>query len=301
VSARFNLSIGALGPQEAVMRDCTSSRVRLSIDWVGAATDLAGNGLSMLRRLSEAVGTLTVVAGVAIATMPAVRESTVQAVRGWFAPAPTYTADADSGDAPALHDALAESVHWVHLETAEASVAQYLSRRYHVADEAVRPLVLAARQAGRESQLDPLLILAVMGVESSLNPFAESPVGAQGLMQVMTSVHSTRFGLDGDQHNALEPVANIRVGSAILSDAIRRGGSLERGLRLYVGAGNLADDGGYAVRVLSEMARLKMAATGNVAAALAAGARADAKTVGSAAPAGAPAPGAASSTVAASS
>lgn len=287
------------------MQNCTSSRVRLSIDWVGAAADLAGNGLSMLRRLSEAVGTLTVVAGVAIATMPAVRESTVQAVRGWFAPAPTYTADADSGDgpapAPAGHDALAESVRWVHLETAEASVAQYLARRYHVADEAVRPLVLAARQAGRESQLDPLLILAVMGVESSLNPFAESPVGAQGLMQVMTSVHSTRFGLDGDQHNALEPVANIRVGSAILSDAIRRGGSLDRGLRLYVGAGNLADDGGYAVRVLSEMARLKTAATGNVAAALAAGARADAKTVGSAAPASAPAPGAASSTVAASS
>ena len=118
-----------------------------------------------------------------------------------------------------------------------------------------------------------------------MNPFAESPVGAQGLMQVMTSVHATRFGLDGDQHNALEPVANIRVGSAILSDAIRRGGSLERGLQLYVGAGNLSDDGGYGMRVLSEMARLKMAAAGNVAAALAAGGRTEAKTVGSVTPA----------------
>ena len=270
------------------MRDCTGSRFRQSIDWVGAAADLAGNGLSMLRRLSEAVGTLTVMAGVAIATMPSVREPTVQMMRGWFGP-DSYTAAAGSegtaAPTAAPRDALAESVRWVHLESPDALVAQYLSRRYHVADEAVRPLVLAAREAGRESQLDPLLILAVMAVESSLNPFAESPVGAQGLMQVMTSVHATRFGLDGDQHNALEPVANIRVGSAILSDAIRRGGSLERGLQLYVGAGNLSDDGGYGMRVLSEMARLKMAAAGNVAAALAAGGRTEGKTVGSATPA----------------
>jgi hypothetical protein len=289
------------------MRDCTGSRIRQSIDWVGAAADLAGNGISMLRRLSEAVGTLTVVAGVAIATMPGVRESTVQMMRGWFAPeSSSPVAEADSGPSPAAapaggREGLSETVRWVHLESTEASVAQYLSRRYHVADEAVRPLVLAAREAGRESQLDPLLILAVMAVESSLNPFAESPVGAQGLMQVMTSVHSTRFGLDGDQHNALEPVANIRVGSAILSDAIRRGGSLERGLQLYVGAGNLSDDGGYASRVLSEMARLKMAAAGNVAAALAVGNRPDGKTVGSVMPARSVAPGASSTSTASSS
>ena len=292
------------------MRSSMGSRVPQSIDWVDAATDLAGNGLSMLRRLSEAVGTLTVVAAVAIATMPGVRESSVTMVRGWFAADSSSfesvaisSSEPDDGTspAPATRDALAHSVRWVHLESPDASVAQYLSRRYHVADEAVRPLVLAAREAGRESPLDPLLILAVMAVESSLNPFAESPVGAQGLMQVMTSVHSTRFGLDGDQHNALEPGANIRVGSAILSDAIRRGGSVERGLQLYVGAGNLSDDGGYALRVRSEMARLKVAASGNVAAALAPGTRTDTKPVGTVISAPPPAPGAAASPAVASS
>ncbi|HEY4038701.1 MAG TPA: transglycosylase SLT domain-containing protein [Burkholderiaceae bacterium] len=271
------------------MPNSTGSRVRQSVDWLEAAADLAGNGLSMLRRLSEAVGALVVVSAVAIATMPTVRDATAQTVRGWFSSdastvQPSYaiqsTASSDaSRGTPAAREALVETVRWVHLESPEASVAQYLSRRYHVADEAVRPLVLAAREAGRESQLDPLLILAVMAVESSLNPFAESEVGAQGLMQVMTSVHATRFGLDGDLHNALEPVANIRVGSAILSDAIRRGGSVERGLQLYVGAGNLRDDGGYGSRVLAEMARLKMAASGDVAAALAsAGMRPDGRT-----------------------
>ena len=283
------------------MRYSVGSRLRRGIDWLEAAADLAGNGFGMLRRLSEAVGALVVVAAVTIATMPTVRESTVQMVRGWFvsdtfaqasfAAQPFFSAQSDSSDedsapAPGARDALVETVRWVHLESPEASVAQYLSRRYHVADEAVRPLVLAAREAGRESQVDPLLILAVMAIESSFNPFAESPVGAQGLMQVMTSVHATRFGLDGDLHNALEPVANIRIGSAILSDAIRRGGSVERGLALYCGAGNLADDGGYGFRVLNERARLRIAASGNVAGALAAaGIRADSKTVGSVTPA----------------
>ncbi|MBV8210044.1 MAG: transglycosylase SLT domain-containing protein [Burkholderiaceae bacterium] len=274
------------------MRNSIGSRVRQGIDWLEAAADLAGNGLGMLRRLSEAVGALVVVSAVTIATMPTLRDSTVGFVRGWFVPEAQAARlrslsqpDTDEAVAATAHEALTGTVRWVHLEPAEASVAQYLSRRYHVADEAVRPLVLAAREAGRESQLDPLLILAVMAVESSLNPFAESPVGAQGLMQVMTSVHSTRFELDGDQFTALEPVANIRVGSAILSDSIRRGGSVERGLQLYVGAGNLQGDGGYAGRVMAEMARLKMAAAGNVTAALASGAtgaRADSRAVGNA-------------------
>jgi soluble lytic murein transglycosylase-like protein len=272
------------------MHSSRGSRIRQSIDWVEAATDLAGNGLTMLRRLSEAVGTLTVVAGLAIVTMPSVRESTVQAARGWFASdssAQSQSQD-DSASAATAREGAPEPARWVRLDPTEASVAQYLSRRYHVADSAVRPLVRAAREAGRELQLDPLLILSVMAVESSMNPFAESPVGAVGLMQVMASVHSSRFGLGADPVSALEPVANIRMGSAILSDAIRRGGSLERGLQLYVGAGNLADDGGYAARVLSEMGRLKLAAAGNVGAALGAGMRSDAKTVGSAAPAASP-------------
>jgi soluble lytic murein transglycosylase-like protein len=285
------------------MRDSRGSRIRQSIDWVEAAADLAGNGLTMLRRLSEAVGTLTVVSAVAIVTMPSVRDSTAQAARSWFASGASALAEAevDSAAGAGAHEAVPEPVRWVRLDPTEASVAQYLSRRYHVADGAVRPLVLAARDAGRESQLDPLLILAVMAVESSLNPFAESPVGAQGLMQVMTSVHSTRFGLGADPLDALEPVVNIRMGSAILSDAIHRGGSMERGLQLYVGAGNLADDGGYASRVLSEMSRLKLAAAGNVAAALAAGTHSDGKTVGSATPGASPAPGSPSGATTASS
>jgi hypothetical protein len=130
-----------------------------------------------------------------------------------------------------------------------------------------------------------MLILAVTAIESSLNPFAQSPVGAQGLMQIMPRVHSDRLAAHGGDHAALDPIANLRVGSEILRDLIRRGGSVERGLQLYVGAGNLPDDGGYASRVLGEMGRIRLAASGSVREALAAASLRAAETIAVQAPA----------------
>lgn len=152
-------------------------------------------------------------------------------------------------------------------------VVKYLARRYRVADEAVRVLVSAAFEIGQQRKLDPLLILSVVAIESSLNPFAQSSMGAQGLMQVMTRVHSERFEPHGGDLAALDPIANMKVGSAILHELITRGGSVERGLQLYVGAGNLPDDGGYGARVLGERSRMQLAASGKVDAAIAAGLR----------------------------
>lgn len=164
-------------------------------------------------------------------------------------------------------------------EPAQEHVTRYLSRRYRVAENAVRQIVGQAFSTGRSLGVDPLLILAVTAIESSLNPFAQSPLGAQGLMQIMTQVHSDKFAAHGGDHAALDPIANLKVGSEILRDLIRRGGSVERGLQLYVGAGNLPDDGGYATRVLGEMERIRLAASGGVREALAAGPRAEAAVV----------------------
>ncbi len=161
------------------------------------------------------------------------------------------------------------------VEPAQEHVTRYLARRYRVAENAVRQIVGQAFSTGRSIGVDPMLILAVTAIESSLNPFAQSAVGAQGLMQIMTRVHSEKFVMHGGDHAALDPIANLQVGSEILKDLIRRGGSVERGLQLYVGAGNLPDDGGYAARVLGEMGRIKLAAAGEVRAALSAAMRAE--------------------------
>ncbi|MFO1220490.1 MAG: lytic transglycosylase domain-containing protein [Burkholderiaceae bacterium] len=144
----------------------------------------------------------------------------------------------------------------------QASVAGWLARRYRVAPEPVSRLVQEAWAVGVRVGLDPTLILAIMAVESSFNPFAQSPVGAQGLMQVMTRVHDEKYEPYGGVRAAFDPVTNLRVGVQVLRECISRGGSLEEGLRYYVGAANLTDDGGYVAKVLAEQSNLRRVADG---------------------------------------
>jgi hypothetical protein len=144
----------------------------------------------------------------------------------------------------------------------QASVAGWLARRYRVAPEPISRLVQEAWTVGVRVGLDPTLILAIMAIESSFNPFAQSPVGAQGLMQVMTRVHDEKYEPYGGIHAAFDPVTNLRVGVQVLKECIARAGSLEAGLRFYVGAANLPDDGGYASKVLGEQANLRLVASG---------------------------------------
>jgi soluble lytic murein transglycosylase-like protein len=123
-------------------------------------------------------------------------------------------------------------------------------------------LVSATYNTAREVKIDPLLVLAVMAIESGFNPFAESPVGAQGLMQVMSKVHHEKFQPLGGVNAALNPVANIKVGASILKEYVNRGGSIESGLKMYVGAAAFENDAGYGYKVLAEYRRLKDVASG---------------------------------------
>ncbi len=144
----------------------------------------------------------------------------------------------------------------------QAAVAQWLSKRYKVAPEPVSRLVLEAWSVGSRFGLDPTLILAVMAIESSFNPFAQSPVGAQGLMQVMTRIHDDKYEAFGGIRAAFDPVSNLRVGVQVLKECIARAGSLEAGLKFYVGAANSNEDGGYVSKVLMEQSHLRQVADG---------------------------------------
>ena len=150
-------------------------------------------------------------------------------------------------------------------------VTQWLSRKYNIAPEPMAALVAESFAAGAKAKVDPLLILAVMALESGYNPIAQSPMGAQGLMQVMPQVHSEKYLRFGGNLAAFDAVSNVRVGVKVLQECIARAGSPEAGLRLYVGAGNLEDDGGYAAKVLAEQARLQAVFSGGPMPALAPG------------------------------
>ncbi len=149
-----------------------------------------------------------------------------------------------------------------HLTREQAKLATWISRRYRVAPEPVSALVQEAYSIGRRANLDPTLILAIMAVESSFNPFAQSSVGAQGLMQVMTRIHNDKYEVFGGNHAAFDPISNLRVGVQVLRDCIARAGSVTAGLRYYVGAALLEEDGGYAGRVLAEQAHMRNVANG---------------------------------------
>ena len=144
----------------------------------------------------------------------------------------------------------------------QAAVATWLARRYRVAPEPVSRLVQEAWAVGHRVGLDPTLILAIMAVESSFNPFAQSAVGAQGLMQVMTRVHDDKYEAYGGVRAAFDPVANLRVGVQVLKECIARAGSLEAGLRHYVGAAITGEDGGYVGKVLAEQGYLRQVVDG---------------------------------------
>jgi hypothetical protein len=144
----------------------------------------------------------------------------------------------------------------------QAAVASWIARRYKVAPEPIAALVREAWSIGQRAGLDPTLILAIMAIESSFNPFAQSPVGAQGLMQVLTRVHDDKYVPFGGTHAAFDPIANLRVGVQVLKECIARAGSLHEGLRHYVGAALLETDGGYVGRVLSEQFHLRNVADG---------------------------------------
>ncbi len=137
------------------------------------------------------------------------------------------------------------------------ALAVYLSRKYKVALDATEQFVELAHHAGDRLGMDPLLILAVMAVESRFNPIAESVMGAKGLMQVIPKMHQDKLDALGEE-SVLDPMTNVLVGTRILKDAMRRGGGLMPGLQLYAGA--FGDDGfQYAQKVVAEKERLQQA------------------------------------------
>ena len=138
------------------------------------------------------------------------------------------------------------------------ALVSHLSRRYRIASDVTEQFVGAAYDAGQQVGLDPLLILAVMAVESRFNPIAESGMGAKGLMQVIPKHHQDKLVEHGGEGALLDPFINIPVGARILKEYIRRTGSLEAGLQSYNGA--LADPTGrYAQKVFAEKERIEQA------------------------------------------
>jgi hypothetical protein len=226
-----------------------------------------GQGLLEVSHSGLAFVGLAVVAAVAfVGSQQPLRHSVETALLGWLQERHEVRAESQGDLLAAVAEpaavARATAADPGELSKQQAAVANWLARRYKVAPEPVSRIVQEAWKLGERARLDPTLILAVMAIESSFNPFAQSPVGAQGLMQVMTRVHDDKYERFGGTLAAFDPLTNLRVGVQVLRDCIAQAGSVEGGLKYYVGAANLPDDGGYAAKVMGEQSHLKQVAAG---------------------------------------
>jgi hypothetical protein len=142
------------------------------------------------------------------------------------------------------------------LDPGQRALVEHLSRRFFVASEATRQMVETAYRAARQVGLDPLLVLAVISVESRFNPVAESVMGAKGLMQIIPRFHRDKLAEYGGPEALLDPESNILVGSRILQEYVYRTGTLEAGLQFYNGAAS-DESAQYAQKVMAERHRLE--------------------------------------------
>ncbi|HRP96922.1 MAG TPA: transglycosylase SLT domain-containing protein [Rhodocyclaceae bacterium] len=141
-------------------------------------------------------------------------------------------------------------------------VRDWVARRYRVSSIALEPVLAEAENSAREAGLDPLLIVAMMAVESSFNPFAESDVGAQGLMQVIPRWHKDKIGEDAGDDALFDPLLNVQVGTQVLVEGLQRYGTLQAALQYYGGARN-DPEARYSKKVLAMKQRIASAARAN--------------------------------------
>ena len=132
-------------------------------------------------------------------------------------------------------------------------------QRYRVSPDALHPVFEAVQEVAHERNLDPLLLIAIISIESRFNPFSQSPMGAQGLMQIIPRYHLGKGRTGAGEQPFLDPVVNVRIGAQIVQEAIRRQGGLVEGLQYYAGAID-DEEKTYANKVLAEKSRLEQAA-----------------------------------------
>jgi soluble lytic murein transglycosylase-like protein len=199
---------------------------------------------------TQQVSFVPVVMALAVASLPfAVASRFDASVSETSAP----SADASAVEAPV--SSMVKTAANLQDDRRYALVAEYMARKYLVSRQVVLDLVKTAHVVGRQYNIDPMLLVAVMAVESSFNPISESVAGAKGLMQIIPQYHRDKFVEFGGEQAVFEPRANIAVGAKIIREYLQASGNLFTALQTYAGA--LPDrDAAYSHKVLNEKDRL---------------------------------------------
>lgn len=104
----------------------------------------------------------------------------------------------------------------------------------HLDDAQIGEISQTLCREAASSELDPLLVLALMHQESTYDPQAQSAQRAKGLMQLLSATAkgvAQRHGLPS--HDCLDPQANVTLGVRYLAELVLEFGSLEPALLAY--------------------------------------------------------------------
>lgn len=203
-------------------------------------------------RVSAGLGLLWLIAAVSLIFVLAQGAALPQASVAVSAAEPPDTA-LEPSPAP---DALQTVAQAAVVQEEQKALAEYIAKRWRIASESAASFVSIAYRAGSVHSVDPLLILAVMAIESGYNPVAESFMGAKGLMQVIPRFHLEKLTPHGGAEALLDPEVNILVGAQILREYSRRLRDQELALQMYGGAFD-EPTAQYANKVFAERSRLE--------------------------------------------
>jgi soluble lytic murein transglycosylase len=122
-------------------------------------------------------------------------------------------------------------------ETSQIYLTLRLSNR-DLNHSSARAVAEAIWRESKKHALDPMLILAVIKVESEFRPAAVSSYGARGLMQLLPAVaHSLAEDAEVDawdgEKSLHDPVTNIKLGAFYLGRLRERFGDLTVALTAY--------------------------------------------------------------------
>ncbi len=170
---------------------------------------------------------------------------------------PGALVEASAPAAAATPDTASQAAMPSQLSPRMQSALAYVRARYKVTREALLPLFETVQWIARERGIDPLLIVALIGIESGFNAQARSAGGGHGLMQIIPRYHLDKIPGGLGIQGLMDPAVNVEVGARILDDAIRQGGSTLAGLQSYNGSDR---KGKFARRVLAERSRLEQGA-----------------------------------------
>jgi soluble lytic murein transglycosylase-like protein len=224
---------------------CNTLRV-MALDARDGFVEITRNGFALL-------GLVVIAAALMLSARPELRVTATTHLLAWlearqltntWSPAESFSALARTTAGDPLD-----------LPAEQASVTYWLSRKYKVSPEPLSVLVAEAFLLGERAKIAPTLILAIMAIESNFNPFAQSSVGGQGLMQILPGQQAHKLAQLGGPMATFDPLSNLRLGVSVLHDLSVQKGSIDAGLIAYAET-TKSRESNYLERVLQEQQRL---------------------------------------------